>query len=158
MLISLVIILTACGGQETQTEVELAVFSSENGYEVSYPDYFSPAALSSEIDFVIMDENTGSSVTVLTEDAALAEDITEESFCEEKLSDGMEIKILSFEQKTLNELPAYEITYKYNESTVIEIVYTASEHIYRATYTELPGTSDNMHNDMIAVISSLCER
>ncbi len=156
-LLAFTFLFSACGDHAPQDEEAPALFASQNGYEISYPASLSPVSLSSDIDFVIMDENTGSSVTVLTEDVTSSKDITEKSFREEKLSDGMDIEILSFEQKTVNELPAYEVTYKYNENTVTEIIYMASKRIFRATYTELPGTSDKIHNDMTAIISSLCE-
>ncbi len=150
------LVFSACGSTASREEATLISFTSQNGYEISYPDMFSPVSLSADIDFVVMDDNTGSSVTVLTESPESAGDITEESFCEDKLADGMDIRITSFEQKDINGLPAYKVTYKYNENTVTEIVYMAKKHIYRATYTELPGTSDKLSGQMTAIITSLC--
>lgn len=150
------LILSACGDASSPADVPLSSFTSHNGYEVTYPDTLSPVSLSSDIDFVVMDDNTGSSVTVLTEKAESVGDITEKSFREDKLADGMDVRINSFEQKEINGLPAYEVTYKYNENSVTEIIYMAEKCIYRTTYTELPGTSDKLHEQMIAIITSLC--
>lgn len=150
------LLFSACGSPASPTEGTLLSFTSQNGYEITYPDTFSPVSLSADIDFVIMDGNTGSSVTVLTENPESVADITEESFREDKRSDDMDIRITSFEQKEINALPAYEVTYKYNENTVTEIVYMAKRRVYRATYTELPGTPDKLREQMTAVIASLC--
>ncbi len=155
-LLTFSLFLSACGDASSPANVPLSSFTSQNGYEITYPDTLSPVSLSSDIDFVVMDDNTGSSVTIMTENTKDAGDITEKSFREDKLSDGMDIKIISFEQKEINGLPAYEVAYKYNENTVTEIIYMAERHIYRATYTELPGTSDKLHDQMIAIITSLC--
>ncbi len=155
-LLVFALLFSACGSTASREETMLIPFTSQNGYKLTYPHTFSPVSLSADIDFVVMDDNTGSSVTVLTESPESAGDITEESFREEKLADGMDIGITSFEQKDINGLLAYEVTYKYNENTVTEIVYMSKKHIYRATYTELPGTSDKLHGQMTAIISSLC--
>ncbi|MBQ4316356.1 MAG: hypothetical protein IJC42_03555 [Oscillospiraceae bacterium] len=156
LLLVFSLLFTACSNTVSREDTTLIPFTSQNGYEITYPDTLSPVSLSSDIDFVVMDDNTGSSVTVMTENTEDAGDITEKSFCDGKLSDGMDIKITSFEQKEINGLPAYEVTYKYKENTVTEIIYMAQKCIYRATYTELPGTSDKLHEQMIAIITSLC--
>lgn len=149
------LLFSACGDTSSPTDVPLSSFASQNGYEITYPEAFSPVSLSADIDFVVMDDNTGSSVTVLTEKVESADNITEKSFREEKLADGMDIRISAFEQKEINGLPAYEVTYKYNENTVTEIIYMAEKCTYRVTYTELPGTSDELYEKMIAIITSL---
>lgn len=156
-LLVFTLLFSACGSTASREDTTLISFTSQNGYKITYPHTFSPVSLSADIDFVVMDENTGSSVTVLTESPESAGDITKESFCQNKLADGMDIEINSFKQKEINGLPAYEVTYKYNENTVTEIIYIAKRHIYRATYTELPGTSDKLHVQMTAIITSLCE-
>ena len=150
------LIFAACGDTSSREETTLIPFTSQNGYKITYPHTLSPVSLSSDIDFVVMDENTGSSVTVMTENADNTKDLTEESFREEKLSDGMDITITAFAQKDINGIPANEVTYKYNENTVTEIIYMSTKHIYRATYTELPGTSDELREQMTAIIASLC--
>ncbi len=155
-LLVFTLLFSACGSTASREETTFISFTSQNGYKITYPHTFSPVSLSADIDFVVMDENTGSSVTVLTESPEPAGAITEESFREDKLADGMNIEINSFEQKELNGLPAYEVTYKYNENTVTEIVYMTKRHIYRATYTKLPGTSDKLHGQMTSIITSLC--
>lgn len=156
LLLVFTLLFAACGNTPSQEETPLLSFTSRNGYEITYPDTFSPVSLSSDIDFVVMDENTGSSVTVMTENTEISDILSEESFREEKLADGMDIRISAFEKKDINGLPAYEVTYKYNENTVTEIMYIAKKHVYHATYTELPGTSDKLHGQMTAIISSLC--
>ncbi len=150
------LLFSACGNAVSREEATLISFTSQNGYKITYPHALSPVSLSADIDFVIMDDNTGSSVTVMTETPENTDDITEKSFREDKLADGMDIRIDSFEEKEINGLPAYEVTYKYNENTVTEIVYISKRHIYRATYTELPGTPDKLREQMTAIIASLC--
>lgn len=156
LLLIFSLIFAACGNTASREETTLISFTSQNGYKLRYPHALSPVSLSADIDFVIMDDNTGSSVTVMTETPENTDDITEKSFREDKLADGMDIRIDSFEEKEINGLPAYEVTYKYNENTVTEIVYISKRHIYRATYTELPGTSDKLREQMTAIIASLC--
>lgn len=157
ILALMLILLAGCGDIAEPSEAdELSVFVSDNGYSVSYPADCTPSALSGNIDFVVMDETSGTTVTILTtvpEDGA--GDLTEAQFEDEKNADGMDIDILSFEQKTINEIPALEVTYEYNESMVTEILYTAESAIYRATYTELPGTSATVRAEMTAIINSL---
>ena len=150
------LLFSACGNSEPHEEASLSSFTSQNGYEISYPDTLSPVSLSADIDFVIMDDTTGSSVTVMTQAPDSDGDITEKSFREDKLSDGMDVRLISFKHKDINGLPSYEVTYKYNENTVTEIVYMTKKHIYRATYTELPGMSDKLREQMTAIITSLC--
>lgn len=156
ILALMLIMLTGCGDTaEVPEPEELSVFFSENGYSVSYPAGYSPSALSGDIDFVVMDEISGTTVTILTAETDGAGDITEAQFEAEKSAEGMDIDVLTFEQKTINEIPALEVTYEYNESLVTEIIYTAESSVYRATYTELPGTSSDVRAEMTAIINSL---
>lgn len=159
IILALMLILFAgCTSSPIKNDgAELTTYSSDNGYTLSYPVGYEPTSLSSSIDFVIMDEITGSTVTVLAsahEENVL--DITEEDFSEQKKAAGMNnIKIKSFEFKTINDTPALVATYKYNENNVTEIIYDASDNTYYATYTELPGTSERLSNELLSVIYSL---
>lgn len=158
IILALMLILFAgCTSSPIKNDgAELTTYSSDNGYTVSYPVGYEPTSLSSSIDFVIMDEVTGSAVTVFA--SAHKEnvlDITEEDFSEQKKSEGINIRIKSFEFKTINDTPALVATYKYNENNVTEIIYDASDNTYYATYTELPGTSERLSSELLSVIYSL---
>lgn len=158
IILALMLILFAgCTSSPIKNDgAELTTYSSDNGYTVSYPVGYEPTSLSSSIDFVIMDEVTGSTVTVFA--SAHKEnvlDITEEDFSEQKKSEGINIRIKSFEFKTINDTPALVATYKYNENNVTEIIYDASDNTYYTTYTELPGTSERLSSELLSVIYSL---
>lgn len=148
-------LLCSCGVNMERSEDPLMVYTSENGYAVTYYGGFKPSKLSAAIDFVVMDEETGSTVTILTEEGLGALDMTENEFKEKKLSDGMEIDISSFEKTEINGVPALRAEYRANESRVTEIIYDGGEKSFYATYTDLPGTQEELSRRMTAIINSL---
>lgn len=155
ILLMLSAILCGCADNEPEKS-DMVTFSSDHGYTVSYPASYTPTSLSSDIDFVIMDETTGSNVNILSRvSEGNVLDFTEEEFVSVMEEDGMDIELMVFEFKTVNETPALVATYKYKENEITQIIYDASDNTYYATYTELPGTSVKVSGEMLTVIYSL---
>ena len=135
LLLVFSLLFTACSNTVSREDTTLIPFTSQNGYEITYPDTLSPVSLSSDIDFVVMDDNTGSSVTVMTENTEDAGDITEKSFCDGKLSDGMDIKITSFEQKEINGYLRFLITSFSSSATSAYMAAASTQRINTALIT-----------------------
>ena len=148
-------LLCGCADNEPERDA-LLTFSSDHGYTVSYPEGYTPTSLSSDIDFVIMDETTGTNVNIVSqvrEGDVL--NITDEQFVEYMKNEGMDIELMAFEFKTVNETPALVTIYKYKESEITQVLYDASDNTYVATYTEMPGTPLDVCGDLLSVIYSL---
>ena len=146
-------LLAACAGGEAAPSKVMTEYDSKNGYTVSYPEEYEPSALAHDVDFVIMDSVSGSSVTIQTK--RKVGEITEESFIEDMASDGMEIKVESFATELIGEKEVIVVSYTYNENEITEIIYFSGKKAYFATYTELPGAHSDFRNDMLGVIRSL---
>ena len=146
-------LLASCSGGDTAPSKVMAEYESRNGYTVSYPEEYEPSSLSHDVDFVIMDSVSGSSVTIQTK--RNISEVTEESFAEEMAADGMNIEIESFETELIGENEATVISYTYNENEITEVIYFVGKKAYFATYTELPGAHSEFCKDMLAVIRSL---
>ena len=151
----LLILISACdGGRASRTTYSL--FSSDNGYSISYPDYYSPSRLSSSLDFVIFDDETGSSLTILSEEKkdGIA-DMSEDDFCELLKKDGIDTSLDFFSRETINETPCVVTEYSYGNEKVKQIIYDASDNTYTLTFTEMPGTNEQFSSDMTRLLCEL---
>ena len=162
LLISIFLILLSGCAKQVETfsplpeGTKIKNYSSDNGYTVTYPAVYEPSVMSDEIDFVVLDENSGSTVNIQSTDKqANVLPITKEEFSAKLLEEGMEIDILSVAEKTINETPALEVFYKYNENIITQIIYDASDKTYTATYTQLPGTNERVRTELGSIIYSL---
>jgi len=155
LTISLLALFAGCAA-EVAPEVELAEFNSDYGYSVMYPADLTPTSLSSNIDFVVMDEKTATTVSIeILEKLDSFSSLTEDDFVDEFIKEDLDIKIFSFEHTTINGMDAIIAKYPYKESEVTNIVYNAPDHLYHASYTELPGTSGKVREEFGAIIYSL---
>ncbi len=153
LAIILVCALCACA----PTSSKLTTYSSDNGYCVEYPENYTVSHLGSEIDFVIMDEATGTNVTVLrTEKQEDVSDIDERTFVSMMKDEGYDdIELSSFETKTLNSIPCIVSEFLSKDTKIKKVIYDASDNTYIATLTVLPGTSDGVSAELEKVIFSL---
>lgn len=149
--------LAACAPAEKEPPVELTEYSSENGYVLSYPEDLTPSSFSKEIDFVVMDAYTGTTVTVQTSDKKTdVLSLDKEEFSDMAKAEGLgDIEISAFEQREQNGIPALVVMYTYNENELTRVIYAAEDKTYFATYTELPGTSEKIRERFIPIIYSL---
>ncbi len=153
LAISLICILCACTSQPSK----LTTYSSDNGYCVEYPEKYTVSHLGSEIDFVIMDEETGSNVTILREEKQDGvSDMDERNFVSMMKDEGYDdIELSSFETKTLNSIPCIISEFFSKDTRIKKVIYDASDNTYIATLTILPGTSDGVAAELEKVIFSL---
>ncbi|MBQ9986549.1 MAG: hypothetical protein IJP38_09650 [Oscillospiraceae bacterium] len=150
-------LLAACSPADDTPPAELVTFSSENGYELAYPSDLEPTSFSKEIDFVVMDSHSGTTVTVQSSAKQSGiTDISEKAFAEMVAAEGMaDIDISAFEKREQNGIPALVVMYTYNENEITRVIYDAPDKTYLATYTELPGTVDRIRAGFIPIIYSL---
>ena len=139
------------------TSSKLTTYSSDNGYCVEYPEKYTVSHLGSEIDFVIMDEETGTNVTILrTEKQDGISDMSERDFVSMMKDEGYDdIDLSSFEAKELNSIPCVVAEFFSKETKIKKVIYNASDNTYIATLTVLPGTSDGVTAELEKVIFSL---
>ena len=154
ILSALMVLVMLAGCSEKEEVAELLTYTSSNGYTVSYTDAFEPTELSSDIDFVVMDTNTGSVVTIQTMRDSI-DGYTEKSFEDEMEKNDMDIKVTSFGYETINGNNALVVAYTYNENTITQVMYDAGSKTYNAMYTELPGADNELRETMTAIIRSI---
>ena len=159
ILLALGAVLAACSPSENEPPVVLTEYFSDNGYKLSYPEELTPSSFSREIDFVVLDNITGTTVTVQTADKKEGVlSIGEDDFSEMVKAEGLgEIEISAFEQREQNGMPALVVMYTYNENELTRVIYESDDKLYYATYTELPGTGDRVRSRFIPIIYSLAE-
>ncbi len=145
-------LLTSCTG-EVKRELNYVDFYSDNGYTLSYPDIYTPTTLTSKIDFVIIDDLSGSSFTVMT--SKKEKDLSKSGFEKRLREEGVTTSITYFEEEEINDIPCIVIEYTYAGSKVSEIVYNASDNMYTATFTQLPDTDGDFVSDMETLLRKL---
>ena len=149
--------LAGCKSAPSADDADYATYSSDNGYTVKYPEKYAVSSLGSQIDFVIMDGETGSNVTIMREEKVNSvSDMTEDEFVsriEKEVYDN--ISIISFDKTDLNGIPCIVSEFKCNESKVTKVIYDASDNTYTATCTILPGTLSSVSRDFDAVVHGL---
>lgn len=153
LAVALTFTLFACAPESS----ELTTYSSDNGYCVEYPENYTVSHLGSEIDFVIMDEETGTNVTILrTEKQNGVSDMDESDFVSMMKNEGYDdVELSSFEAKKLNSIPCIVAEFFVKETKIKKVIYDASDNTYIATLTVLPGTSDGVTAELDKVIFSL---
>lgn len=145
-------LLTSCNG-EAKRELNYVDFYSDNGYSLSYPDIYTPTTLTSKIDFVIIDDLSGSSFTVMA--SKKERDLSKSGFEKRLRDEGIDTDITYFEEIEINDIPCIAIEYLYADSKVSEIVYNASDNMYTATFTQLPDTDGDFVSDMEELLRKL---
>lgn len=145
-------LLVSCKS-EPKRELNYVEFYSDNGYSLSYPDIYTPTTLTSKIDFVIIDDLSGSSLTVMT--SKKEKDLSKKGFEKRLRDDGIDTSITYFEEEKINDIPCIVMEYPYAGSKVTEIVYNASDNMYTATFTQLPDTDGDFVSDMEALLRKL---
>jgi len=149
-------LLVGCKGGEVEKS-ELETFFSDNGYCVEYPQKYTVSHLGAEIDFVIMDEETGSNVTILrTEKVYGLETLTEREFISQMDDEGYDdIVLSSFDTEEINGTPCIVAEFEFGETKITKIIYDASDNTYTATLTLLPGTLESVKAELLTVIRSV---
>ncbi len=149
--------LAGCGDDTSNKSKTMATYYSDNGYCVSYPEKYTPTSLGSEIDFVIMDEETGSNVTIQrTEKKSDVSDLNRAEFTSQMKKEGYsEVSISYFEKEIINDIPCLVAEFSCKENTVTKVFYDASDNTYTATLTLLPGIRSSTLSDFRNVVRGL---
>lgn len=157
LLSAFLLFITGCSDNSASDDAEYATYSSDNGYTVKYPEKYNVFTLGSQIDFVIMDDETGSNVTIMREEKVDGiSDMSENDFILRIKSEGYDdITLLAFDKISINGIPCISGKFSCNESTVTMIIYDASDNTYTATCTILPGTRASVSNDFESVARGL---
>lgn len=157
LLVISLLCLTGCGRAPASDDAEYATYSSDNGYTVKYPEKYDVSSLGSQIDFVLMDGETGSNVTIMREEKVDGvSDMSEDEFFSRIKKEGYtNVELLSFDKSNINGTPCVVAKFNCNESTVTMVIYDASDNTYTATCTILPGTLSSVSKDFDAVAHGL---
>ncbi len=149
--------IAGCSDNGVSDDAEYATYSSDNGYTVKYPEKYNVSSLGSQIDFVIMDDETGSNVTIMREEKVDGiSDMSEDDFISRIKSKGYDdIALLEFDKISISGIPCLVAKFSCNESTVTVITYDASDNTYTATCTILPGTRAGVSRDFDTVARGL---
>ena len=159
-LFSAVLILCLClagCGETSGGSGDMLTFSSDNGYSVSYPEKYTATSLGAHIDFVLMDDETGTNVTIQhKEKTDSPASMTKSEFVFKMKDEGYDkVEITAFEKESINDVPCLVAEFFCHESTVTKIFYYASDNTYIATLTLLPGTRSSVISDFTNIIRSL---
>lgn len=152
--------LASCASKEKTPDVSESLtqtYSSPNGYSVNYPEGYTPTKLSDAIDFVLMDEKSGTSVSVRTTEDVIdtdGEDAVFDYICK---NEGVEIDRSSFACDIRDEGGESVISadYTLDGNAVSQTYRTENGKVYCATYVELPGTENETISLFKGIIDSL---
>ena len=138
-------------------KVEMATFSSDNGYSIDYPAHYSPTSLKNTIDFVITDEKSGSGVTIMAtpKQEGLLDVPAEDYIAAIKSNAKYDVELVSYNKETINQTPALIICYTYGSATVTQALYDASDNSYCVTFTKMPGIDDATAAELEALLRAL---
>ncbi len=155
IIFTLFMLLVGCG--EVSEDKTMLTYHSDNGYSVCYPTKYPLSSLGNDIDFVIMDEETGTNVTIQRTDKQEGiSGIRRYEFENLMEKDGYDdISISSFEKATINSLPCIVAEFTCKESTVTKVIYDASDNTYIATLTQLPGIRTSVLAELKNVVMGL---
>lgn len=159
-LFSAVLILCLClagCGDVSGGSGDMLTFSSDNGYSVSYPEKYTATSLGAHIDFVLMDDETGTNVTIQHKEKTYSVTSTTKSeFISDMKEEGYDkVEVTTFEKETINGTPCLVAEFFCRESTVTKVFYDASDNTYIATLTVLPGTRTSVLADFTNIIRGL---
>lgn len=155
LLLALVLCLSACkGGGE---EITYLTYSSDNGYTVNYPDTYTISHLSPSMDFVIMDDDSGSSVTILSKEKQrnVLNASTREVLDELEGEGYLDVSVDYIEEQEINGTPCLVIRGEAKGSSFVRVIYDASDNTYIATFTCLSGALDSVERELEAVAMGL---
>ena len=132
-------------------------YKSSFGYSIEYPASYSVTSLSSEIDFVIADSESGSNINVVSmADGVDVANLSQGEFQKAMADQGLSITVSSYSHTTINGLPAIQTTYTlYEGVTTTQMIYSTGTYNHYVTYTKMPDTSSKVDNEMKKVIKSL---
>ena len=130
-------------------------YVSDNGYSVKYPDKYTAKKIAKAIDFILVDEKSGSSINIVTakNDGSLKK-MTKEEFEESLKSTGMNVLIESYEDININGIPAVMAKYKYSGNDVTQTIIILDAIGYNITMTMCNGISDEILNDFEEILQS----
>lgn len=156
---------TGNGGKNTeltQTDIDDPVDSdgykvhvSENGYSVRYPAKYTAKHMAKAVDFILTDDDSGSSVNVVTakNDGTLKQ-MSEEDFIASVAESGMSIHMQSYENITLGGTPATVAKYVYNGNNVTQAIVILEDFGYNITITESPAISEETSSEFEEILNS----
>lgn len=155
LLLLLSLCLCACEGEKD--EVSYLSYSSDNGYTVEYPDTYTVSHLSPSMDFVIMDDDSGSSVTILSkekQEGVLNSSVRD--ILDELTSEGyLDVSVDYIEEQEINGTPCLVVRGEAKGSSFVRVIYDASDNTYIATFTCLSGALESVERELEAVAMGL---
>lgn len=132
---------------EIADEVGMMEFRSENGYSVIYPKKYTVVPESSEIDFLITDDISGSSVNISTinGDSEMLFEIEKEGYETMMGIQDMEISLDLYEITQINGIDALRIQYTYDDTVFMQTFFRIDEkRTHCVTFSKTSTVADDV--------------
>ena len=144
----------AVDGDENMME-----FKSENGYSVIYPNHYEVVPESADIDFVVTDKASMSSVNISTiwEDSSVLFEVTKEGYQQLMLAQDMPVNTLDlYEVTQINGIDALRIQYTYNDTEFVQTFYKVNDkRTHCVTYSKTKTISDEAAKELEQITNTL---
>lgn len=136
-------------------EGDFKVHKSENGYTVKYPADMEALRVAKSIDFILEDEQSGSSLNIVTakNDGSVTK-MSREEFEHSLMHTSEETVLLSYEEVMLNGAAAVVAKYTYMDNAVKQVVVMTESYGYNITVMESPYITEEMSEIFDGVINS----
>ncbi len=123
----------------------MKIHNSENGYSVKYPDSMTAKSMAKSIDFILEDDESGSSLNIVTaKNDGSVKKLTREEFEASLEQSSGNTELIGYDDVMLNGAEAVVAEYIYIDARVKQYIIITESYAYNITVMESPYITEEM--------------